>query len=65
MDGKTIVSIITRCVFIHITFIIAVVISAMYFNSAKILMWFLLIPFLGGIVRTSPTPPTKGDSDGE
>ena len=65
MDGKTVASIITRYAFVQVAFIIAVAVSAMHFNSAKILMWFLLTPFLSGVVRTSPTPPTKGDSDGE
>ena len=64
MDDKTIVSIITRYAFVQVAFIIAVAISAMHFNSAKILVWFLLTPFLGGGVRTSSTS-TEGDSDGE
>ena len=64
MDDKAVVSIITRYAFVQVAFIIAVAISAMHFNSAKILMWFLLTPFLGGGVKTSSTS-TKGDSDGE
>ena len=64
MDGKTMVSIITRYAFVQVAFIIAVAISAMHFNSAKILMWFLLTPFICCGVRTSSTS-TKGDSDGE
>ena len=64
MDGKTIVSIVTRHAFVQVAFIIAVAVSAMHFNSAKILMWFLLTPFICCGVRTSSTS-TKGDSDGE
>lgn len=64
MDGKTVVSIVTRHAFVQVAFIIAVAVSAMHFNSAKILMWFFLTPFLGGGVKTSSTS-TKGDSDGE
>ena len=64
MDGKAVVSIITRYAFVQVAFIIAVAISAMHFNSAKILMWFLLTPFICCGVRTSSTS-TKGDSDGE
>ena len=64
MDGKTVVSIITLYAFVQVAFIIAVAVSAMHFNSAKILMWFLLTPLICGGVRTSSTS-TKGDSDGE
>ncbi len=64
MDDKSVVSIVTRHAFVQVAFIIAVAVSAMHFNSAKILMWFLLTPFLGGGVRTSSTS-TEGDSDGE
>ena len=64
MDGKTIVSIVTRHAFVQVAFIIAVAISAMHFNSVKILMWFILTPFICGGVRTSSTS-TEGDSDGE
>lgn len=64
MDGKTIVSIVTRYAFVQVAFIIAVAISAMHFNSAKILVWFVLTPFICGGVRTSSTS-TEGDSDGE
>lgn len=64
MDGKTIVSIITRYAFVQVAFIIAVAISAMHFNSAKILVWFILTPFICGGVRTHSTS-TEGDSDGE
>lgn len=63
MDGKIIVSIITRHAFVQVAFIIAVAVSAMHFNSAKILMWFLLTPFVCGGVRTSST--TEGNSDGK
>ena len=64
MDGKTIVSIVTRHAFVQVAFIIAVAVSAMHFNSAKILMWFFLTPLICGGVRTSSTS-TEGDSDGE
>ena len=64
MDGKTVVSIITRYAFVQVAFIIAVAVSAMYFNSAKILMWFLLTPFICCGVRTYSTS-TEGGSDGE
>ena len=64
MDDKAIVSIVTRHAFVQVAFIIAVAISAMHFNSAKILMWFILTPFICGGVRTSSTS-TEGDSDGE
>ena len=64
MDGKTVVSIITRYAFVQVAFIIAVAVSAMHFNSAKILMWFLLTPFICCGVRTYSTS-TEGDSDGE
>ena len=64
MDGKTMVSIITRYAFVRVAFIIAVAVSAMHFNSAKILVWFVLTPFICGGVRTSSTS-TEGDSDGE
>ena len=63
MDDKAVVSIVTRHAFVQVAFIIAVAVSAMHFNSAKILMWFLLTPLICG-VRTSSTS-TKGDSDGE
>ena len=64
MDGKTVVSIVTRYAFVQVAFIIAVAVSAMHFNSAKILMWFLLTPFICCGVRTYSTS-TEGDSDGE
>ena len=64
MDDKAVVSIVTRHAFVQVAFIIAVAVSAMHFNSAKILIWFLLVPFLGGGVKTSSTS-TEGDSDGE
>ena len=64
MDGKTIVSIITRYALVQVAFIIAVAVSAMHFNSAKILMWFLLTPFICCAVRTYSTS-TEGGSDRE
>ena len=64
MDDKAVVSIVTRHAFVQVAFIIAVAVSAMHFNSAKILMWFLLTPFICCGVRTYSTS-TEGDSDGE
>ena len=64
MNDKAVVSIVTRYAFVQVAFIIAVAVSAMHFNSAKILMWFLLTPLICGGVRTSSTS-TEGGSDGE
>lgn len=64
MDDRAVVSIVIRHAFVQVAFIIAVAVSAMHFNSAKILMWFLLTPLICGGVRTSSTS-TKGGSDGE
>lgn len=64
MDDKAVVSIVTRHAFVQVAFIIAVAVSAMHFNSAKILVWFILTPFICGGVRTSSTS-TEGDSDGK